>query len=64
MVALTTVEGILMRALLSNLMRDRSGATAVEYGLIAGLIAVVILAGVQLLGQRLLALFNTIAGAI
>ena len=64
MVALTTVEGILMRALLSNLMRDRSGATAVEYGLIAGLIAVVIIAALQLLGQRLLALLNTIAGAI
>lgn len=45
-------------------MRDEKGATAIEYGLIAGLIAVVIIAGVTLLGTDLAALFNTMAGAI
>ena len=43
--------------------KDR-GATAVEYGLLVGLIAVVIIVGVTLLGNRLLALFNGIAGSI
>jgi pilus assembly protein Flp/PilA len=39
--------------------KDR-GATAVEYGLLVGLIAVVIIVGVTLLGTKLLALFNNI----
>ena len=43
--------------------KDR-GATAVEYGLLVGLIAVVIIVGVTLLGTKLLALFNSIAGSI
>ena len=45
-------------------LRDEKGATAIEYGLIAGLIAVVIIAAVTLLGTDLQALFNTMAGAI
>ncbi|MFI7586089.1 Flp family type IVb pilin [Spongisporangium articulatum] len=40
------------------------GATAVEYGLMVALIAVIIIAGVTLLGQNLLAIFNNAAGAI
>jgi pilus assembly protein Flp/PilA len=44
--------------------RDEKGATAVEYGLMVGLIAVVIIAAVTLLGTELRALFNSIAGAI
>jgi pilus assembly protein Flp/PilA len=43
--------------------KDR-GATAVEYGLLVGLIAVVIIAAVTLLGARLNALFQAIAGAL
>jgi pilus assembly protein Flp/PilA len=44
--------------------REDRGATAVEYGLLVGLIAVVIIVGVTLLGTKLLALFNGIAGSI
>ncbi|MEU0882981.1 Flp family type IVb pilin [Lentzea sp. NPDC005914] len=46
--------------------RERSdrGATAVEYGLMVALIAIVIIAGVTLLGTNLLALFNNIAGKL
>ena len=44
--------------------REDRGATAVEYGLLVGLIAVVIIVGVRLLGTELLALFNGIAAAI
>ena len=40
------------------------GATAVEYGLMVALIAIVIIAGVTLLGTNLLALFNEIAGKL
>ena len=43
---------------------DDRGATAVEYGLMVALIAVVIIAAVTLLGQNLLAIFNNVAGAI
>ena len=43
--------------------KDR-GATAVEYGLLVGLIAVVIIVGVTLLGNNLLALFNKVAGLL
>lgn len=37
------------------------GATAIEYGLIAGLIAVVIAAGVTLIGTSLSNTFNTVS---
>jgi len=40
--------------------KDR-GATAVEYGLLVGLIAVVIIVGVTALGGRLQAIFATLA---
>jgi pilus assembly protein Flp/PilA len=40
--------------------RQDRGATAVEYGLMVGLIAVVIIAAVALLGTRLDALFDSI----
>lgn len=44
--------------------RDDRGATAVEYGLMVALIAVVIIAAVTLLGQNLSTLFQNVAGAI
>ena len=43
--------------------RDR-GATAVEYGLMVALIAIVIIAAVTLLGGNLKALFNNVAGSV
>ncbi len=42
-------------------LKDESGATAIEYGLIAAGIAVAIIVAVGLLGDNLSALFNTIA---
>ena len=47
-----------------RLKKDEKGATAVEYGLMVGLIAVVIIAAVTLLGGRLNGLFTTIANAL
>ena len=43
-------------------LRSKEGVTAIEYGLIAGLIAVAIIAAVTLLGTDLALTFNTIAG--
>ena len=40
--------------------RDENGATAIEYGMIAGLIAVVIIGTVALLGPQLESVFATI----
>jgi pilus assembly protein Flp/PilA len=45
-------------------VQDESGATAIEYGLIAALIAVVIIAGVSTLGNGLNAKFTTISTAL
>ncbi|CAA9229263.1 MAG: hypothetical protein AVDCRST_MAG52-929 [uncultured Blastococcus sp.] len=47
-----------------RLKREEKGATAVEYGLMVGLIAVVIIVAVTLLGNRLNGLFNAIANAL
>jgi pilus assembly protein Flp/PilA len=44
--------------------RDERGATAVEYGLMVALIAIVIIAAVTLLGGNLNNLFNTIATSV
>jgi pilus assembly protein Flp/PilA len=41
--------------------RKDDGATAVEYGLIVSLIAIVIIAGVTAVGTNLLGLFNNVA---
>ena len=43
---------------------EEEGATAVEYGLMVALIAVVIIGAVTLLGNNLTGLFNRIAGSI
>src|SRR5260221_14648900 len=45
-------------------IQDRSGATAIEYGLIAALIAVVIVTAVTTLGTNLTGTFNNIATAV
>lgn len=45
-------------------LRDEEGVTAIEYGLIAALIAVVIIAAVTLVGENLEGVFNEVAGAL
>ena len=44
--------------------RSEQGATAVEYGLMVALIAIVIIAAVILLGTNLSSMFNQVAGSI
>ncbi|MDO9439339.1 MAG: Flp family type IVb pilin [Beijerinckiaceae bacterium] len=50
-----------MASIIKRFLANESGATAIEYGLIAGLIAVVIIGSVSLLGTRINAKFNAIA---
>jgi pilus assembly protein Flp/PilA len=47
-----------------GLEHEEKGATAVEYGLLVGLIAVVIIGAVTALGGQLTGLFNTITAAL
>lgn len=53
-----------MKSLLSAFLVDNSGATAIEYGLIAGLISVVIIGAVARVGTRVSTKFNTIAASL
>jgi pilus assembly protein Flp/PilA len=53
-----------MSKFISQFINDESGATAIEYGLIAALIAVVIIAGVGALGTSLNTTFENISGAL
>jgi pilus assembly protein Flp/PilA len=48
----------------SRFVRDESGATAIEYGLIAALIAVVIIGAVTAVGTGLSTTFTTVAGQV
>ena len=49
---------------LRNLLKSKNGATAIEYGLIAALIGVVIISSVTALGTSIKAKFTTISTAI
>ncbi|NNM46338.1 Flp family type IVb pilin [Knoellia sp. DB2414S] len=46
------------------MLRSEQGATAVEYGLMVALIAIVIIVAVTLLGGNLQNLFNTVATSV
>ena len=50
--------------MLTKFIRDEQGATAIEYGLIAALIAVVIILAVTSVGNNLNTTFSTIAANI
>ncbi len=50
--------------LISRFVRDESGATAIEYGLIAALIAVVIITGVTAVGTHLSTTFTNLATSV
>jgi pilus assembly protein Flp/PilA len=53
-----------MFAIFSRFARDDSGATAIEYGLIAGLVAVVIVTAVTTVGAKLTNTFNKVGNAL
>lgn len=49
---------------INKLLRDEQGATAIEYGLIAALIAVAAITAMQALGNELTATFTTVSGTM
>ena len=53
-----------MRNVLSRLLRDESGATAVEYGLIAALVIVICIAAITIVGTQLNKTFGSVAAAL
>jgi pilus assembly protein Flp/PilA len=50
-----------MSTMLANLLKNESGATAIEYGLIAALIAVAAVTVMGTVGTNLSSTFNTVA---
>jgi pilus assembly protein Flp/PilA len=50
-----------MSKIFARFMKDESGATAIEYGLIAALISVALIAGATTLGQNLGDTFDTLS---
>ena len=53
-----------MRKLINKFLGDKNGATAIEYGLIAALIAVAIIAGVTAVGTQLSTAFGKVSTSI
>lgn len=53
-----------MKNLVSRFVNDESGATAIEYGLIAAGIALAIITAVQLVGTNLTATFSSVAEGV
>jgi pilus assembly protein Flp/PilA len=53
-----------MTNLVKRFAVDESGATAIEYGLIASLIALVIIGGITAVGTSLSSTFSTISGSL
>ena len=53
-----------MRKLVQRFARDEFGATAIEYGLIAALISVVIITAITSVGTKLTTTFNTVATSL
>ncbi len=55
---------VLNKTLVGSLISDREGVTAIEYGLIAGIIAVGIVATLTLLNTNLTSLFSTVSTSL
>jgi pilus assembly protein Flp/PilA len=53
-----------MKNLFSRFVKDESGATAIEYGLIAALVSVVIITALGLLGDELILTFDDITDGL
>ena len=53
-----------MVSLLTRLARDESGATAIEYGLIAALVAIAAMGGMSLLGTSLNSIFTNVGSTL
>jgi len=64
---LTLLKGEIMRSSIKRFLHDEEGATAIEYGIIAGLISIAIvtvLSGTGSVGDKLSIVFSTIANKL
>jgi len=64
---LTLLKGEIMRSSIKRFLHDEEGATAIEYGIIAGLISIAIvtvLSGNGSVGDKLSTVFSTIANKL
>ena len=58
-------EGMhIMRSLISQIYRNRNGATAIEYGVIVALLAVVTLASLTAVGSAMNTQYNSLATSV
>ena len=53
-----------MKTLFARFAKDESGATAIEYGLIASLVAVAIITALTTLGTKLTATFGSVSAKL
>ena len=53
-----------MLTTLRNLLADESGATAIEYGLIAALVSVAAITALTTMGENLKLMFERVSGAL
>lgn len=53
-----------MLNMLSQFANDESGATAIEYGLIAALVSVAAIAALKTMSTQLVAVFNKVSGEL
>ena len=53
-----------MQKIIRNILKDESGATAIEYGLIAALVSVAAIAALTAMGSSLEQMFNKVAGEL
>lgn len=53
-----------MTKLVSRFLKDESGATAIEYGLIAAFISVALITGASTLGSKLNTMFSNLGNTI
>jgi pilus assembly protein Flp/PilA len=58
------IKEFIMKTLVSRFVKDESGATAIEYGLIAAGISVAIIAVVQGVGGKLVTTFTKVQNAL
>ena len=61
---LTITEREIIMDFITKFIREEDGVTAIEYGLIAALIAVLIIGGVTVIGKELCGTFNSIATSL
>ena len=53
-----------MKNVLARFVKDQSGATAIEYGLIAALVSIAIIGALTTLGTKLAANFGNVSGQL